>query len=262
MRPARFRGVCSSVRSTVQRASSTTSAPPSQGKIFNIRAKQLQRDRGALNPESASCDYLREEVAGRLADRLRDIHGYTYPTTVDYMCHAGQLTKKLLTQKAGIAHIYACDTSAHALKRDEALSPSPFSAAPLIDARSRTESAPLAVETPAAPDTNTAQVTRVLISPDTFPFPRQSLDLVISNLALHWTDDLSHLVGAIHTALKPNGLFLGALFGGNTLRELKEAFMVAEQERDGGVSPHTSPMAGVSDVGNVLTANGFTLTTG
>ena len=118
-----------------RRTQSTVSAAP-KDKIFNTRAKLMQRERGARSPESASCDYIREEVASRLADRLRDIQGYTYPTTVDYQCHAGQLTKKLLASKAGIEHIYACDSSMSALTRDDGLPPTPFSSSPILDHRS------------------------------------------------------------------------------------------------------------------------------
>ena len=61
--------------------------------------------------------------------------------------------------------------------------------------------------------------------------------------------------------LKPDGVFLAAFLGGETLAELRSSFVAAEQERDGGVSPHVSPMMGVADAGNLLSAAGFGIPT-
>lgn len=62
-------------------------------------------------------------------------------------------------------------------------------------------------------------------------------------------------------ALKPDGLFLAAMLGGNTLQELRIACTLAQQEREGGVSPRTSPLAQVRDAGNLLTRAGFSIPT-
>lgn len=62
-------------------------------------------------------------------------------------------------------------------------------------------------------------------------------------------------------ALRPDGLFLGAMLGGSTLQELRIACTVAQQEREGGVSPRTSPLAQVRDAGNLLTRAGLTIPT-
>ena len=71
-----------------------------------------------------------------------------------------------------------------------------------------------------------------------------SIDCVISNLALHWINDLPGIMVQINRALVPDGLFLAAILGGDTLYELRGSIQLAEQERKGGVSPHLSPMAG------------------
>lgn len=62
-------------------------------------------------------------------------------------------------------------------------------------------------------------------------------------------------------ALRPDGLFLGAMLGGNTLQELRIACTVAQQEREGGVAPRTSPLAQVRDAGNLLTRAGLAIPT-
>lgn len=85
---------------------------------------------------------------------------------------------------------------------------------------------------------------------------------MISNLSLHWVNDLPGTFKQICHCLKDNGLFIASLLGGQTLVELRNSFTLAEQEREGGLSPHVSPFAGVSDIGNLLTAAGFVLTTG
>lgn len=62
-------------------------------------------------------------------------------------------------------------------------------------------------------------------------------------------------------ALRPDGLFLATLFGGQTVQELRMACTIAQLEREGGVSPRTSPLVQVRDSGNLLTRAGFTLPT-
>lgn len=93
------------------------------------------------------------------------------------------------------------------------------------------------------------------------PFPDQSFDLVTSSLSLHWVNDLPRALSEIRRVLKPDGCFIGAMLGGSTLTELRESMILAETEREGGVSPHVSPMAGASDAGGLLGAAGFSLPT-
>jgi SAM-dependent methyltransferase len=84
-------------------------------------------------------------------------------------------------------------------------------------------------------------------------------DLVIHALALHWADDpVGQMVQARH-ALKPDGLFLGCLFGGETLAELRSAIGTAEMEVLGGLSPRVAPMGEIRDIGALLQRAGFAL---
>ena len=75
------------------------------------------------------------------------------------------------------------------------------------------------------------------------PFADGSLDLVVSALSLQFVNDLPGTLIQIRRALKPDGLFLAALIGGDTLTELREAFAQAESEIEGGVSPRVAPFA-------------------
>jgi SAM-dependent methyltransferase len=89
--------------------------------------------------------------------------------------------------------------------------------------------------------------------------PPESADLAVSILDLHAINDLPGALVQIRRALKPDGLFLGALFGGATLQELRASLAAAEIETSGGVSPRVFPFADVRDMGGLLQRAGFAL---
>lgn len=86
-----------------------------------------------------------------------------------------------------------------------------------------------------------------------------SLDLVVSALGLHLANDLPGVLAQLRRALKPDGLLLAAMLGGDTLTELRQSFAAAEAEREGGISPRVAPMADLRDVGALLQRAGFAL---
>jgi SAM-dependent methyltransferase len=94
---------------------------------------------------------------------------------------------------------------------------------------------------------------------ETLPFPPQSLDLVVSALAFQFVNDLPGVLAQIRRALKPDGLLLAAMTGGDTLTELRQSFASAEAECEGGVSPRVAPFADLRDVGALLQRAGFAL---
>jgi SAM-dependent methyltransferase len=96
-------------------------------------------------------------------------------------------------------------------------------------------------------------------SEEFLPFRDASLGLVVSALTLHFVNDLPGALVQIRRALKPDGLFLGAVLGGRTLMELREAFIAAETEQEGGASPRVMPTADVRDYGALLQRAGFAL---
>lgn len=87
----------------------------------------------------------------------------------------------------------------------------------------------------------------------------ESLDLITSVLQLHAVNDLPGVLIQARRALKPDGLFLAALFGGETLTELRHSLAAAEIEVSGGVSPRVAPFADVRDLGGLLQRAGFAL---
>ena len=100
---------------------------------------------------------------------------------------------------------------------------------------------------------------RVVADEERLPFAPESLDLVVSALALHWTNDFVGALIQIRRALKPDGLFLGAILGGATLTELRTALTAAELEVLGGAGPRISPFADAYDGAGLLQRAGFAL---
>ncbi|MGN6309705.1 MAG: methyltransferase domain-containing protein [Xanthobacteraceae bacterium] len=86
-----------------------------------------------------------------------------------------------------------------------------------------------------------------------------SIDLAVSLLALQFVNDLPGVLAQVRRALKPDGLLLAAMVGGDTLTELRQAFAAAEAEVEGGASPHVSPFADLRDAGGLLQRAGFAL---
>jgi len=99
----------------------------------------------------------------------------------------------------------------------------------------------------------------VVADEERLPFRDATLDLVVSGLALQFINDLPGALVQIRRALKPDGLFLAALIGGDTLTELRQAFAAAEAEVEGGVSPRVAPLADVRTMGALLQRAGFAL---
>jgi SAM-dependent methyltransferase len=91
------------------------------------------------------------------------------------------------------------------------------------------------------------------------PLQPQSLDLVVSALALQFVNDLPGVLAQIRRALRPDGLLLAAMIGGDTLTELRQCFAAAEAECEGGVSPRVAPFADLRDVGSLLQRAGLAL---
>ena len=100
---------------------------------------------------------------------------------------------------------------------------------------------------------------RVTADEETLPFAERSLDLVVSALALQFVNDLPGALIQIRRALKPDGLLLAALIGGDSLTELRSAFAAAESEVEGGISPRVAPFADIRELGGLLQRAGFAL---
>src|SRR5712671_2627337 len=100
---------------------------------------------------------------------------------------------------------------------------------------------------------------RVVADEEALPFADNTLDLVVSGLSLQAVNDLPGVLVQVRRALKPDGLFLAALLGADTLAELRQSFAMAESELDGGVSPRVAPFPDLRDIGALLQRAGFAL---
>jgi SAM-dependent methyltransferase len=106
-----------------------------------------------------------------------------------------------------------------------------------------------------------ASITRLALEQEgeTLPLQPESIDLAISALAFQLVNDLPGVLAQIRRALRPDGLLLAAMLGGDTLTELRQSFAAAEAECEGGVSPRVAPFADLRDIGALLQRAGFAL---
>jgi SAM-dependent methyltransferase len=102
-------------------------------------------------------------------------------------------------------------------------------------------------------------VLSIVADEEALPFALGSFDLVVSGLSLQWANDLPGALVQIRRTLAPDGLFLAALVGGQSLTELRTALTSAEAELTGGASPRVAPFADVRDLGGLLQRTGFAL---
>src|SRR5579872_1538360 len=164
-------------------------------------------------------DFLHVETADRLLDRL-DFLGPMFPAVLDLGARDGALAARLAA-RPGTECVVGAEPSLAFLSR--------------------------------------AAGRRVAADPEYVPFRDASFDLIASVLALHWTADLPGALVQLRRALKPGGLLLAAMFGGQTLVELRTALFEAELAEEGGVSPRVSPAIELSDAAGLLQRAGFAM---
>ncbi|WP_448190245.1 methyltransferase domain-containing protein [Azospirillum sp. sgz301742] len=179
----------------------------------------VRRHRDRAAPAFAEFGFLFEEIAERLSDRLLDIKR-DFPVALDLGAHDGAVRRAL-----------------HGLKGIETLVASDLS--PAFAARAGSPA--------------------VAADEEFLPFAPASVDLVVSNLSLHWVNDLPGALLQIRKTLKPDGFLCASMLGGETLVELRHCLIEAEQIVSGGMSPRVSPFADVRDAGALLQRAGFAL---
>ncbi len=188
--------------------------------VFNRSIVRLHRERAANL--FADHDFLFREVGERLLERLDDVT-HTFPRALDLGARTGLLAE-IMGKRGGIEDLFACELS----------------------------------NTMAANSAHKKGMSCVC-DEEQLPFSGGNLDLVLSNLALHWVNDLPGTFLQIRKALKPDGLLLGTMFGGDTLHELRSVLSDAEISVEGGISPRVSPFADIRDIGGLLQRSGFAL---
>ncbi|MCW5771829.1 MAG: methyltransferase domain-containing protein [Rhodospirillaceae bacterium] len=196
-----------------------------QFSIFDRRAVRAHRDRAARRRAiGADAEFLHREIGDRLLERLDEVKR-GFACVLDLGCRDGFLARAL-ARRAGVERVMQADVSPAFARL----------------ARAANRFFPT-----------------VVADEETLPFAPGSFDLVVSNLALHWVNDLPGALIQLRRALKPDGLLLAAMFGGETLTELRQALLSAEITEEGGASPRVSPHADVRDAGALLQRAGFAL---
>jgi len=179
--------------------------------------QRVKRHRNRAAEYFAANDFLLREMSSRMADRLPDIKR-TFPSVLDLGAHNGLLAD-YLPEESGIELLVQAD-----------LSEEMIAAAPGL---------------------------RVVADEEFLPFAAHSFDLVVSVGSLHWVNDLPGALAQINRVVKPGGLFLAMLPGGETLKELRQSLEQAELHISGGMSPRISPFVDVRDAGSLLQRAGF-----
>ncbi len=191
--------------------------------VFDRRLLRRHRDRAAATlPDH---DFLFREIAARLVDRLTDIRR-DFAVALDLGCRSGLIAEAAVNLPAGkVGRLIQADLS------------------PSMAARARDK----------------AEAPTLVADEEQLPFGDASFDLVLSCANLHHANDLPGALIQIQRALKPDGLFLAALFGGTTLSELRQAWLTAETTLEGGAGPRVAPFADLRDAAGLLQRAGFAL---
>jgi len=189
--------------------------------IFDRMLLRARRRRAAaLGPANFLIERVADDLGERLATVLR-----RFDLAVD-LGSPGDAVRRVLAASGNVGTIIAADALAQ-----------------LPDGSSGAAAVPL----------------MVAADEEALPFRDGSLDLVVSALALQFVNDLPGTLVQIRRVLRPDGLFIAALAGGDTLTELRQSFAAAEAEIEDGVSPRVAPFADLRDLGALLQRAGFAL---
>ncbi|KAI1723959.1 ALG3 protein domain-containing protein [Ditylenchus destructor] len=201
---------------------------PADVKVFDRRTKKLQRDRAAQRDNFDVFQYVKDEVGGRIADKVFDLTGYN-EVCLDLGCGAGHIGPHLIKENVGT--LMQCDMSEQMVRRSRG-----------------------------APEDELPTL-RVVADEELVPFRPESIDLILTSLSAHWINDLPGWFRRCLTVLRPDGCMIGALFSGETLYEMRVSLQLAEMERLGGMGAHISPFVEPQDIAGLMTAAGFSMVT-
>ncbi len=188
--------------------------------LFDTARAARNRDRAAAS--FVEYGFLKARESSHLIERLGDV-SRRFPRALDLGAHDGQLGSALLASQQ-VDQVTALE------------------AAPRMRAAA-----------------NRRGLSTIDAHLEHLPFEPASFDLVASVLALHWANDLPGTLVQIRSVLKPDGLFLGCLFGGGTLAELRASLIEAETSLTGGATPRISPLPGLQDMAGLMQRAGFAL---
>ena len=169
--------------------------------VFDRKTKQHQCNAIVRHPNYEQYNYIKEEIGFRVFDRLCDVKR-TFDIALDLGCGLGHVTKHITqAQQLVTSHIYMVNGAQDVLDKAE--------------------------QSPDVP------CTRVHCDEETLEgltLSNESIDIVYSSLSLHWINDLPGLFKRVLSLLKKDGVFVGSLFGTDTLYQLRVSLQLAEHE--------------------------------
>jgi len=179
----------------------------------------VKKNRSRASRHKESHDFLFEDVSHRLIEKLNMVKR-SFPRVLDLGCRSGQ-TKTIIDSRHGQESFINCDISAAMAER--------------------------------------ASAPQLVANEELLPLADGCLDLVLSSLYLHWVNDLPRALTEIFRCLRPDGLFLGALLGGDTLSDLRKSLAGAVSSEASELFPRVSPFVPVRDLGDLMQRIGFTM---
>ncbi len=189
--------------------------------VFDRAVLRRRRERAARRWDRQA--FLKREIASRLVERLADVRR-TFPLALDLGCHGDEIARDIDRapgRSKNVGQLVRCDLAWGFARH--------------------------------------ARGPALVADEEALPFAAASFDLVLSAMDLHWVNDLPGTLIQIGRILKPDGLFLGAMLGGATLWQLRQALGAAESEIEGGLSPRVSPFADLRDAAGLLQRAGLAL---
>lgn len=213
-------------RSINQKSQTTSTA------VFdkNLRIKHM--DRSSIASDAQIYDYLRDQIAKDVCDRIEDLKFSETRSIFNIGSCSGLVAKNLNPEK--VAAFIQGDISRISLERARKLS------------------SMLALKFP---------IEYINCDEESIPLREKSIDLVVSCLNLHWVSDLVSCFKQVGNILKDDSPFVGSMFGGDTLFELRSSLQLAELERLSGFSSHVAPKTTGQDIARLLQGCGFGLIT-
>eukprot|EP00731_Ephydatia_muelleri_P022218 Em0014g809a len=198
--------------------------------VFDRKAKRSQKNRAACHPQAAMYNYLKNEVATQLIDRVADVSRF-FPTALDVGCGRGHLASQL--------------------SRDLLVSSSAPEMIPTYRVIADEEFLPFKDDS-----FDLVLSSLSLHWVNDLPHALKEVSITVSH-GNHYHD----IHAKMYRVIKPDAPAIGCLFAGDTLFELRCSLQLAETEREGGFSPHISPFTEMRDLGGLLGRAGYTLTT-
>jgi SAM-dependent methyltransferase len=217
---------------------------------FNTALKLTHRHVSSIH----STEIIRETTANMLVDRIENDMTHEFHSMVDLGWHRGAIWNEIYNNSNNNTNSRLKNTLKEIILMDHENS---YQNKILEEIKSQSKQLDMGVKHLPIPSHNNDFLHNIcpqILSPS-------SVDLIVSNCILHNVNDLPGLFKQIKLALKPDGAFIGCMLGGETLFELRNALAIAQQEREGGLSPHISPTIQPADVCGLLNSAGLVLST-